>query len=86
MIVEWTGRFRRAYQRLQESEQDRLDKALRLLVPNAKRPWLHAKRVQGTEAIWEARSSLKIRFTFERIPDGIRLRNIDDHDACLKNP
>lgn len=86
MRVEWSERFQRAYGKLQRSEQDRFEKALRLITQDPGDPSLHVKEVQGTRDVWEGRCSLKIRFTFEWIEGGIRLRNINDHDACLRNP
>jgi mRNA-degrading endonuclease RelE of RelBE toxin-antitoxin system len=84
--VAWTERFRRAYRKLSRPEQERCDKPLRLLVNNPRHPSLVIKKIQGAPDIWEGRSSVKTRFTFEWIEGGVRLRNIDDHDACLRKP
>lgn len=86
MNVEWTERFRRAYRKLSRPEQERCDKALRLLVKDPRHPSLVLQKIQGASDIWEGRSSLKTGFTFEWIEGGVRLRNIDDHEACLRNP
>lgn len=86
MRIERTERFERAYRKLPSEQRERARKALALFLESPTHPSLHVKRVQGTAGIWEARAGRRLRFTFERIPDGIRLRNIDDHDACLRKP
>jgi mRNA-degrading endonuclease RelE of RelBE toxin-antitoxin system len=83
--VEWTARFRRAYRKLSLPEQARCDETLRLLVRDPRYPSL-VIRVQGAPDIWEGRSGEKTRLTFEWIEGGLRLRNVDDHDACLRKP
>ncbi|MFH1453377.1 MAG: hypothetical protein ABIH00_05290 [Armatimonadota bacterium] len=42
--------------------------------------------MQSTKNIWEASVDYKYRFTFQIIKDEYILRNIDNHDECLKNP
>lgn len=86
MTFERTERFKRAYRKLTREERERFKKATALFAENPNHPSLGVKKVQGTAGVREARVGLKIRFTFERMEGGIRLRNIDDHDACLRNP
>lgn len=86
MALIFTNRFKKAYQRLPQTIQNKVKKALRLLVENPKHPSLHIKRIQGTDKIFEGRIDLKYRFSFEYDNEDILLRNVDNHDECLKKP
>jgi mRNA interferase RelE/StbE len=67
-------------------DQRRVRKALSLLAEDARHPGLRAKRMQGTEKIWEARASRSLRITFEIEEDVILLRNVGHHDRVLGAP
>ncbi len=86
MALIFTNRFKKAYQRLPQTIQNKVKKALRLLLENPKHPSLHIKRIQGTDKIFEGRIDLKYRFSFEYDNEDILLRNVDNHDECLKKP
>lgn len=86
MSLIFTNRFKKAYQRLPQNIQGKVKKALRLLVENPRHPSLRVKRIQGTDKIYEGRIDLKYRFSFEFDNEDIMLRNVDNHDDCLKNP
>jgi len=81
-----TGRFRRAYRALSDEEQERVQKALRMMSEELRHPGLRVKRVRGTHGVWEARASRALRLTFEVDGDKIVLRNVGGHDATLKKP
>lgn len=85
-----TERFKKAFRALPAHIQGKAIKALRLLAENPRHPSLQAKKIQGTENIWEGRVDQKYRFTFQLENEDdqmiIVLRNIDNHDDCLKNP
>jgi len=81
-----TGRFKKAYQLLPKEIQEKVKKALRLLDENPRYPSLRVKRIQGTDKIYEGRIDQKYRFSFEFDGDDKILRNVDNHDECLKNP
>lgn len=85
-----TKRFKNAFRTLPVPIQEKAIKALRLLAENPRHPSLQVKKIQGTENIWEARVDRKYRFTFqlenENDQTAVVLRNIDNHDDCLKNP
>jgi len=85
VILEWTLRFRRAYQKLSPEQQQRVNAALDRLVTDMRHPSLRVKKLQGTE-IWSARASDELRLTFEPITGGIRLRIVGHHDATLRSP
>ncbi len=85
-----TERFKKAFRALPAPIREKAIKALRLLADNPRHPSLWVKKVQGTESIWEARVDQKYRFTFQFENENdqivVILRNIDNHDDCLKNP
>ena len=86
MRYQATRRFERTFSDLSDEDAERVRKALRLLAENPRHPSLQAKRIQGTEGIWEARAGLAIRLTYETRSDLIILRNVGLHDATLKKP
>ncbi len=85
-----TERFKKAFRALPASIQQKAIKALRLLAENPHHPSLQVKKIQGMENIWEGRVDQKYRFTFQFENENdqmvVVLRNIDNHDDCLKNP
>ncbi len=91
MIFRRTERFRKAFHSLPANIQTKAIKALALFGQNQGHPSLQAKKMQGREGIWEARIDQKYRFTFHYEKSGSGdilcvLRNVDNHDECLKNP
>ena len=80
-----TERFKRAYRKLENQEQERVKQALVRLLADRTYPALRVKRVQGTAKIWELRASRDIRVTFEIEDNTIILRNVGHHDPTLKN-
>jgi mRNA-degrading endonuclease RelE of RelBE toxin-antitoxin system len=81
-----TNRFKKAYQQLPQEIQNKVKKALRLLDEDPRYPSLRFKPIQGTDKIYEGRIDRKYRFSFEFDGDDKILRNVDNHDDCLKNP
>jgi mRNA-degrading endonuclease RelE of RelBE toxin-antitoxin system len=81
-----TNRFKKAYQQLPQEIQNKVKKALRLLDEDPRYPSLRVKPIQGTDKIYEGRIDRKYRFSFEFDGDDKILRNVDNHDDCLKNP
>jgi mRNA-degrading endonuclease RelE of RelBE toxin-antitoxin system len=86
VIFERTARFKRAAKKLGAQDRERLAKALLLYKGDPSHPSLHVKRIQGTKSVWEGRVSDAVRFTFEKIEDGIVLRNVGAHDPTLRRP
>ena len=86
MPVELTERFVRQYERLPRATQRKVDKALRLLGTDFRHSGLRSHPVQGTPGIFEASVDARYRMTFERRGDMFVMRNVDNHDECLKNP
>jgi len=86
MRIRFTERFLRSYGELTGSEQELVDKALRLLASDWRYPSLRVKKMQGRSGIWEARANQSLRITFEISGDVILLRNVGQHDKTLDNP
>ena len=86
MKLERTERFKKAYKDLTKDDQERTQKAMRLLVENQRHPSLRVKKIKGAKGIWEARVTQSVRMTFEMSKDIILLRNVGAHDPTLNNP
>jgi mRNA-degrading endonuclease RelE of RelBE toxin-antitoxin system len=79
-------RFARAYAKLPGDVQNKVDKALRLLDEDFRHPGLRARRVEGTEEIYEARVDHRHRITYHREGDRLVMRNVGEHDDILRRP
>ena len=86
MPIQFTERFVTQYERLPENIQRKVDKALRLLDNNFRHPGLRSHPLEGSGDIFEAYVDVKYRLTFERRGNIFIMRNVDNHDECLKNP
>ena len=92
MIYRRTERFKTAFVNLPKETQEKVYKAFALLKEDPGHPSLMIKKMQGLEDIWEGRIDQEYRFTFHYEIEEITgetvcvFRNIDNHDACLKNP
>jgi hypothetical protein len=86
MPLKYTERFKLQYIKLPAVVQLKIDKALKLLDTNFRHPGLRSHPVEGAPGIFEAYVDRKYRMTFERHGDTLILRNVDNHDACLKKP
>lgn len=81
-----TARFQRAYAALSPQDQNKVQKALRLMTADLRHPGLGVRRIRGTKGIWEARASRALRITFETEGESIILRNVGRHDDTLGRP
>lgn len=86
MKLKRTKRFTDAYCALPNEVQKKFNQKIKLFFENIQHPSLRIKKMQGTKNIWEGSIDRKYRFTFQIIKDEYILRNIDNHDECLKNP
>jgi hypothetical protein len=84
--VKLSQRFVRQYLLLTPALQQKVKKTLRLLDADFRYPGLHSHTIQGVRGIFEAYVDQKYRVTFERRGDLLVMRNVDNHDECLKNP
>jgi len=90
MEIRTTARFDRAFKKLPHNIQALVEDKLYQFEDDWQNPSLRVKRIQGTDRIWEASVNMSIRFTFEWAEEnGVNiclLRNIGDHDHCLRPP
>jgi mRNA-degrading endonuclease RelE of RelBE toxin-antitoxin system len=86
MPLKFTERFKRQYLKLPPEIRDKADKALKLLDANYRHPGLRSHPVDGAPGIYEAYVDRKYRLTYEHHNDFFILRNIDNHDECLRKP
>jgi hypothetical protein len=61
-------------------------KAITLLEADFRHPGLRSHQMKGYTNIYEAYVDQKYRMTYERQGDFMIMRNVDNHDECLKNP
>ena len=86
MPLKYTGRFKQQYIRLPLAVRTKVDKALKMLESNFRHPGLRSHPVESAPGIFEAYVDKKYRITFERQNDTFIMRNVDNHDECLRNP
>jgi hypothetical protein len=85
MPIQLTNRFVRQYEQLPQAIQRKVDKALSLLDIDFRYPGLRSHPIESAPGIFEAYVD-KYRMTFERRRDTFVMRNVDNHDDCLRNP
>jgi len=90
MIFIRSERFKRAFRSLPKEIQEKAVRTLRLMAEDPFYPSLVVKKVRGHTGVWEARVDIKYRLTFQYEEEDVEticiLRNVDNHDECLKNP
>lgn len=92
MIYRRSERFHTAFRNLPRDGQYKVSKAFTLFREKPEHPSLVIKKIKGREGIWEGRIDQQYRFTFHYDKDETTgetvcvFRNLDNHDACLKNP
>ncbi len=86
MPIVFTERFIRQYSILPVITKRKVEKALRFLDKDFRHHGLRSHPVEGAPGIFEAYVDIKYRLTFERKGNTFILRNVDNHDDCLKNP
>ena len=86
MPIVLTERFVTQYGKLPAAIQRKVDKSLRLLGSDFRHPGLKTHPVQSAPGIYEASVNSHYRMTYERKGEDLVLRNVDNHDECLRNP
>ncbi len=84
MKISWPKSFSKEYHALPREVRERFDKKIQLFVNNPGHPSLMAKKLSGTESIWEASMSKNYRWTFEWTEDLVKLRHIGTHDILKR--
>ena len=86
MALVFTKRFKKAYRKLPRHIQPKVKKALQLLQTDLRYPSLQVQKIRTADDVYEGRVDRKYRFSFHLSGGDIILRNVDNHDECLKNP
>jgi len=77
---QFSKRFKKEYNNLPKEIQKAFDEKLSLFLKQTSHPSLRVKRIQGTKNRWEGSITMKYRFTFEFLKDGVLIRAIGTHD------
>ena len=77
---QFSKRFKKEYTNLPRKIQKAFDQKLQLLLQDMSHPSLRVKRIQGTKNRWEGSITMKYRFTFEFLENGLIFRAIGTHD------
>ena len=86
MPIELSGRLVQQYSKLPVAIQSKVDKALKLLDADFRHPGLRSHPIESAPGVFEAYVDSKYRMTFERRSDTFIMRNVDNHDECLRKP
>ena len=86
MPIELTERFVKQYVQLHKTIQQKVGKAPALLDADFRHPGLRSHPVESAPGVFEAYVDRKYRMTFERHGDTLIMRNVDNHDDCLRQP
>ncbi|MDD2234742.1 MAG: cytotoxin [Desulfitobacteriaceae bacterium] len=90
MIKIGTNRFKWAFRKIPREIQMLFADKMEQFINDWRHPSLRAKRIQGTDGVWEAGLNMSVRFTFEWIEENGKqiclLHNIGDHDHVLRPP
>ena len=77
--LQFSKPFKKEYNNLPKKIQKAFDEKLSLFLKQMSHPSLRVKRVQGTKNRWEGSITMKYRFTFEFLKDGVIFRAIGTH-------
>ncbi len=80
----FSKRFKKEYNNLPKEIQKAFDEKLSLFLKQTSHPSLRAKRIQGTKNRWEGSITMKYRFTFEFLKDGVLFRAVGTHDILKR--
>ena len=81
---QFSKRFKKEYNDLPKEIQKAFDEKLALFLKKMSHPSLRVKRIQGTKNRWEGSITMKYRFTFEFLEDGVLFRAIIGTHDILK--
>ena len=80
-VYQFSRKFKKEYNKLPKEIQKAFDQELQLFLQNMSHPSLRVKRIQGTKDRWEGSVTMKYRFTFEFLENGVLFRTIATHDV-----
>lgn len=81
---QFSKRFKKEYNNLPKEIQKAFDEKLSLFLKQTSHPSLRVRRIQGTKNRWEGSITMKYRFTFEFLKDGVLFRAIGTHDIVSR--
>jgi len=77
---QFSRQFKKEYSNLPKEIQKTFDRKLQLILQDMSHPSLRVKMIQGTKNRWEGSVTMKYRFTFELLENGLIFRAIGTHD------
>jgi mRNA interferase RelE/StbE len=77
---QFSKRFKKYNNSFPKEIRKAIDEKLALFLNEISHPSLRVKRIQGTKNRWEGSITMKYRFTFEFLKDGVFFRAIGTHD------
>ena len=80
-VYQFSRKFKKEYNKLPKEIQKAFDQELQLFLQNMSHPSLRVKRIQGTKDRWEGSVTMKYRFTFEFLENGVIFRTIGTHNV-----
>lgn len=83
-VYQFSQRFKKEYNKLPKEIQKAFDEKLALFLKEMSHPSLRVKRIQGTKNRWEGSITMKYRFTFEFLENGLLFRTIGTHDILKR--
>jgi len=86
MPIQLTERFVRQYGKLPPAIRKKVDRVLRQLDADFRHPGLRSHPVESAPGIFEAYVDGRYRMTFQRQGNTFIMRNVDNHDRCLRDP
>ena len=81
---QFSKQFKKEYNKLPKEIQKAFDEKLPLFLKKMSHPSLRVKRIQGTKSRWEGSITMKYRFTFEFLENGLLFRAIGTHDILSR--
>jgi len=86
MTIQYTEKFADKYSHLPAAIRSKVDKAVKLLDENFRHPGLQSHPIQSIPGVYEAYVDDKYRITYDRKGNIFTIRNVDNHDECLRSP
>ena len=84
-VCQFSRQFKKEYSNLPKEIQKTFDRKLKLLLQDMSHPSPRVKMIQGTKNRWEGSVTMKYRFTFEFLENGLIFRTIGTHDILNRS-
>ena len=73
---QFSNRFKKEYKNLPKEIQKVFNEKLTFFLNQTSHPSLRVKRIQGTKNLWEGSITMKYRFTFAFLENGVQFRQV----------